>query len=52
MDRLEATLSRGLTAWARGVHARAGRVLLGIGLVTVACLGYAAMNLGINSDNV
>jgi len=27
-------------------------VLLGIALVTVACLGYAAINLGINSDNV
>ena len=52
MDRLEATLSRGLTLWARGVHARAGQVLLTIGVLTVAGLVYAAMNLGINSDNV
>lgn len=52
MDRLEALLSQALVRWSRGVHARAGRVLSAIGVLTVAFFVFAAMNLGINSDNV
>ncbi|MEM9175951.1 MAG: MMPL family transporter [Myxococcota bacterium] len=52
MDRLEALLSAALVRWSLGVHARAGRVLTGMGLATLALFLFAALNLGINSDNV
>ncbi len=52
MDRLEALLSHALVRWSLGVHARAGQVLAAIGIATVVLFVFAAMNLGINSDNV
>lgn len=52
MDRLEALLSHALVRWSLGVHARAGAVLGLIGALTLVFFVYAAMNLGINSDNV
>ncbi len=52
MDRLETLLSRALVRWALGVHARAGTTLAAIGVVTLALFVHAALNLGINSDNV
>ena len=52
MDRLEALLSHALVRWSLGVHARAGQVLAAMGIATVVLFVFAAMNLGINSDNV
>lgn len=52
MDRLEALLSRALVRWALGVHARADTILAAIGVVTLTLFVHAALNLGINSDNV
>jgi hopanoid biosynthesis associated RND transporter like protein HpnN len=52
MDRLEQALGNRLVRWVRFVHDRAKAVLGLIGVLTVALAIYAAMNLGINSDNV
>jgi len=52
MDRFEEALGRALLRWTRFVDGRARSVLGLIGVTTVALLVYAALNLGINSDNV
>lgn len=52
MDRFEASLSRALVRWVREVDANARGILVAIAGVTVAFFVYAAMTLGINSDNV
>ena len=51
MDRFEATLTNRLATFVRGVDAHA-RMILGLSAVlTVALFVFAALNLGINSDN-
>ena len=52
MERIEAALSSALLTWVRVVNRRARLCLVLIGLVTVVLGGYAALSLGINSDNV
>lgn len=52
MDRIEAALSHALVRWVRRVDAHSRLVLALIGLATVALGVFAALNLGINSDNV
>jgi hypothetical protein len=52
MDRLEAALGDSLARWIRAVDGRARGVVVTIGVLTLALFVYAAMNLGINSDNV
>jgi hopanoid biosynthesis associated RND transporter like protein HpnN len=52
MDRIEAAVSEALARWVREVQRRA-RLLLGIiALLTIGLGTYAALELGINSDNV
>jgi len=52
MDRFEEALGRALLLWVRFVN-RHARVVLGLtGTTTAVLLVYAALNLGINSDNV
>ncbi len=51
MDRFEATLSNRLVAWVRFVDDHARAVLGLIGGLTIALFAFAALNLGINSDN-
>ncbi len=52
MERLDASLSRGLVAWSLFVDARAARFGVAIALATLLLGTYAALELGINSDNV
>lgn len=52
MDRFEEAFGRVLVRWVHRVDARAKSALAAIGVVTVGLFAYAAMNLGINSDNV
>ena len=52
MDRLEQALSGLLVRWTHGVSRRATPVLVAIALASVVFGIYAALRLGINSDNV
>jgi hopanoid biosynthesis associated RND transporter like protein HpnN len=52
MDRIEAAVNGLLVGWARWIHLRAGRVLLALTGITLACALHAGTRLGINSDNV
>ena len=52
MDRIEAALTNILVRWGRAVNRRARPILGAISVVTIVSLVYAAMTLGINSDNV
>jgi uncharacterized protein len=52
MDRIEAVVSGALVRWVRSVQ-RHARIFLGlIALFTLGLGGFAALHLGINSDNV
>ncbi len=48
----ETRISRWLIAWVDGARRNSGRVIAGCMSVTVAAAIYAALFLGINSDNV
>ena len=52
MERIEAAISSQFVRWVRAVDRHARAVLAGIALTTLVAAGYAALNLGINSDNV
>ena len=52
MDRIEAALSHALVRWVRRVDANARAVLALMALLTMGLGVYAALNLGVNSDNV
>jgi hypothetical protein len=49
---MEVALGNSLARWIRAVDARARSVVATVALLTVAFFVYAALNLGINSDNV
>ncbi len=52
MDRFEAALTAPLIRWVRSVHQHAGTFLAAIAVATIGLAVFAALNLGINSDNV
>lgn len=52
MERIERALSGRMIAWTRAVSRRARATLVLIGLATLGLGVYAALHLGINSDNV
>ena len=52
MERVESALSNALVRWVRFVTARAGICLALILGLTILLAGFAALRLGINSDNV
>ena len=51
-DQLDAGVGRGLRALLRGVHERARTVVWCVLALSVALGTYAALNLGVNSDNL
>ena len=52
MDRFEAALAETLVRWVAFVRAHARAILAAVALTTIALGGFAALHLGINSDNV
>ncbi|MCA9510437.1 MAG: MMPL family transporter [Myxococcales bacterium] len=51
-DRLDSAVGRLLDRWLGWVHARATRVVVGTLVATLALGVYAALELGVNSDNL